>query len=70
MCHRLHKNGFITEGMVEQQFCPKCNIALADRYIEGQCPTCKELGARGDQCDKCGRLVTPGELINPHCKVN
>lgn len=67
--NRLHKNGYITEGSVDQQYCSKCQIALADRYIEGQCPWCKELGARGDQCDKCGKLVNPNDLINPKCKV-
>ena len=25
--------------------------------------------ARGDQCDKCGRLLNPTELINPKCKL-
>ncbi len=42
---------------------------LADRYIEGECPHCAYEGARGDQCDKCGKLLHPGELINPVSKV-
>lgn len=25
--------------------------------------------ARGDQCDKCGGLMNPTELINPRCKL-
>ena len=24
--------------------------------------------ARGDQCDSCGNLLTPTELLNPKCK--
>ena len=25
--------------------------------------------ARGDQCDKCGRLMNPTELLRPRCKL-
>lgn len=25
--------------------------------------------ARGDQCDKCGRLLNPTDLVNPKCKL-
>jgi methionyl-tRNA synthetase len=43
---------------------------LSDRFVEGTCPTCSDPGARGDQCDKCGRLLEPTQLINPRCKVD
>ena len=26
--------------------------------------------ARGDQCDNCGNLLNPTELIRPHCKFS
>ena len=26
--------------------------------------------ARGDQCDACGNLLNPTELINPKCKFS
>ncbi len=30
-----------------------------DRYVEGTCPHCGYDGARGDQCDNCGRILDP-----------
>jgi methionyl-tRNA synthetase len=38
--------------------------------VEGTCPKCGYEDARGDQCDKCGNLLDPFELINPRCKVD
>ena len=32
------------------------------------CPMCLQ-DARGDQCDNCGALMNPTELINPKCKI-
>ncbi|MGL5956010.1 MAG: methionine--tRNA ligase [Brevinema sp.] len=37
---------------------------LPDRYVEGICPKCEYEKARGDQCDRCGSLLTPFELKN------
>ncbi len=65
----LHRNGHIIEEETEQLFDEKAGMFLADRYIEGECPHCSYTGARGDQCDKCGKLLHPGELINPLSKV-
>lgn len=42
---------------------------LADRFVEGTCPLCNYEDARGDQCDKCGKLVNPIELKSPRCKM-
>ncbi len=66
---RLHSNGYIVEDEVEQFYDEKAGMFLADRYIEGTCPFCKSEGARSDQCDKCGRLLQHGELLNPLSKV-
>lgn len=66
---QLHKNGYISEGSIDQQYCNTCKMPLADRFVEGDCPKCKAPGARGDQCDKCGHLLNPVELVNPKCKV-
>ena len=35
---------------------------LADRFVEGTCPLCGYCDARGDQCDKCGRLINAVDL--------
>jgi methionyl-tRNA synthetase len=44
---------------------------LADRYVTGTCPdlVCKYVDARGDQCDKCGKLINAVELIEPKCQI-
>ncbi len=57
------------EESVDQLHCGKCNRFLADRYVEGICPLCSYPDCRGDQCDKCGKLVNAEELIKPRCKI-
>ncbi|MBQ3670628.1 MAG: methionine--tRNA ligase [Treponema sp.] len=63
----LDENGFITEHTTKQLFCTKCNMFLADRYVDGTCPKCGAVDARGDQCDSCGTLLDPTQLVNPKC---
>jgi methionyl-tRNA synthetase len=65
----LYKNGYILEQEIEQLYCPNCQKFLADRFIEGICPFCEFPDARGDQCDSCGKLINPSELVQPRCKV-
>jgi methionyl-tRNA synthetase len=67
---RLHENGFLGERTAEQPFCEAHGSFLADRYVEGECPRCHYDDARGDQCDKCGHLLDPFDLINPRCKLD
>ncbi len=66
---KLKKNNFIVEEFLEELFCEKCKKSLADRFVEGTCPFCGYENARGDQCDKCGRLLNAVELKNPRCKA-
>uniref|UniRef100_A0A665SZT0 Methionine--tRNA ligase, cytoplasmic n=1 Tax=Echeneis naucrates TaxID=173247 RepID=A0A665SZT0_ECHNA len=66
---RLHKHSFLVEDTVEQLRCETCQRFLADRFVEGICPHCAYPEARGDQCDKCGRLINAVELKQPQCKV-
>jgi methionyl-tRNA synthetase len=63
----LHKNGELLENDVEQSFCEKCSRFLADRFVLGTCPSCTYADARGDQCDKCGKLLNPEELLDSKC---
>lgn len=63
----LDKAGFIKEHVNKQLFCPKCNMYLADRYVDGTCPKCGSTKARGDQCDDCGSLLDPIDLKDPKC---
>lgn len=68
---KLYKNGLLVEKTTDQPFCESHNKFLADRFVEGTCPTCGYDDARGDQCDKCGNLLDdPLDLINPRCKVD
>jgi len=65
----LLNKGYIYKATVSQPFCPRCQRFLSDRYIEGTCPYCRFSEARGDQCDGCGKPLTPAELIDPRCKL-
>jgi methionyl-tRNA synthetase len=67
---KLHQNGYLEERTTTQPYCEKHESFLADRFVEGTCPKCQYNDARGDQCDKCGSLLDPFELINPHCKID
>lgn len=66
----LYKNGYTHEEVMTQLYCEGCHRFLADRYVEGICPKCGYEDARGDQCDKCGSLLEPIELIKPRCKLD
>lgn len=67
----LQKNNCIKKIEIEQFRCKNCNMVLSDRFIYGICyhGDCKYEQARGDQCDKCGKLCNALELINPKCKM-
>ncbi|KAL5363077.1 tRNA synthetases class I (M)-domain-containing protein [Aspergillus floccosus] len=67
---RLYDNGYLAEKSAEQPFCETHGSFLADRFVEGECPKCHYDDARGDQCDKCGHLLDPFELIKPRCKLD
>ena len=61
----LHAKNVFSEETTEQFYDPKAGVFLADRYIRGTCPTCSNDGAFGDQCEACGRDLSPRELIDP-----
>lgn len=65
----LLNKGYIYQDTVSQPFCPKCRRFLADRYVEGGCPYCQSPGARGDQCEACGKPLSPTELVEPRCRI-
>jgi methionyl-tRNA synthetase len=66
---KLLEKGHIFKETMNSQYCSKCAQFLPDRYVEGTCPHCKAPGARGDQCDACGRVLDPMDLIDPVCKL-
>ncbi|XP_035227960.1 methionine--tRNA ligase, cytoplasmic-like [Stegodyphus dumicola] len=66
---KLHSQNLLLTDTVEQLYCESCKRFLADRFVEGTCPLCSYEDARGDQCDKCGKLINAPDLKNPQCKV-
>ena len=66
----LWENGYIVERPQQSAVSPSTGRTLPDRYIEGTCPLCSYDGARGDQCDNCGKQLDPQDLRNPRSKIN
>jgi methionyl-tRNA synthetase len=62
---KMYEKGLFTEEETEQYFDEDKQTFLADRYIRGTCPNCAFTMAYGDQCEKCGKSLSPVELINP-----
>jgi methionyl-tRNA synthetase len=59
--------GYIYKDTMLQAYCPKCQRFLPDRYVEGICPYCAFDRARGDECDECGKPLSPSELKGLRC---
>ena len=66
----LKENGYIYPAREMQWFAPSQNRFLPDRYVEGTCYICGYTNARSDQCDKCGSLLEPAQLIAPRSKID
>lgn len=65
----LLNKGHIYKQRMLQAYCPKCQRFLPDRYLEGTCPYCGFIKARGDECDQCGKPLSPSELKELHCYI-
>jgi len=61
----LNDRGELETKETEQYYDLEAKTFLADRYIKGICPNCGSDRAYGDQCENCGRTLSPDELINP-----
>jgi methionyl-tRNA synthetase len=66
----LDANGYIKEQTIKQLYSPGDDMFLADRYVMGTCPHCGYEDARGDQCENCGKLLDPMELIDPRSALS
>ena len=67
---KLLENGYLYRHTTSQFFDEAAQRFLPDRYVEGTCPHCGYIDARGDQCDNCGRTLDPQELIDPRSKLS
>ena len=65
---KYDENGLLYEKEEEQLYCENCKMFLADRYILGTCPKCSS-DIKGDECEKCGSLLTIDEVLNPRCAI-
>ncbi len=65
----IQKNGYIFSQDTKMLYCEKDQRFLPDRFVEGKCPYCGYEKARGDQCDKCGKLLEPTLLVEPYCVI-
>lgn len=66
----LYDKGEFIEQTTQQYYDEESNQFLADRYIIGTCPHCKNEKAYGDQCEACGTTLGPTELINPKSTIS
>ncbi|HBH40113.1 MAG TPA: methionine--tRNA ligase [Curvibacter sp.] len=66
----LKANGLISSEVVEQFFDPEKGMFLPDRYIKGECPKCHAKDQYGDNCEVCGSVYAPTDLINPYSALS
>ncbi len=64
---QMDANGYIFSREEERAYCNGCQRFLADRFIIGTCPYCGYPNALGNQCEACGRLLEPEQLLDPRC---
>jgi methionyl-tRNA synthetase len=66
----LKSTGLIEVRTIEQFFDPEKNMFLPDRYIKGECPKCHAKDQYGDNCEVCGSVYAPTDLINPYSALS
>ncbi len=66
---KLRTAGLITKKSIEQFYDPVKGMFLADRYIKGTCPKCGAADQNGDNCEVCGAVYAPTDLINPRSSL-
>ena len=66
----LYDKGEFVEKTSEQYYDEEAKQFLADRYITGTCPHCKNPNAYGDQCEACGTSLSPLDLIEPKSAIS
>lgn len=66
---KIYRQGLIVSHLADQHYCANCQRFLADRFIQGICPRCGYLEARGDECSKCNHQFDAMEIKEPRCKI-
>jgi len=63
------EGGYLEKRSQEQLYDPEAQMFLPDRYVEGTCYHCGADGARGDQCEACGKTIDPMLLREPRSVI-
>ncbi len=66
----LKAGGLIESRTIEQFFDPEKGMFLPDRFIKGECPNCHAKDQYGDNCEVCGAVYAPTELIEPYSALS
>ncbi|AVS78715.1 methionine--tRNA ligase [Paracidovorax avenae] len=66
----LRAAGLIETRTIEQFFDPEKNMFLPDRFIKGECPRCHARDQYGDNCENCGAVYAPTDLIEPYSALS
>ncbi|WP_096698522.1 methionine--tRNA ligase [Polaromonas sp. AER18D-145] len=66
----LKKAGLISTKTIEQFFDVEKSMFLPDRFIKGQCPKCGAKDQYGDNCEVCGAVYAPTDLIHPYSALS
>ena len=64
------QGSLIESKTIEQFFDPAKNMFLPDRFIKGECPKCHAKDQYGDNCEVCGAVYAPTDLINPYSALS
>ena len=67
---QLRDNGLIARRTIEQFFDPEKGMFLPDRFIKGECPKCGAKDQYGDNCEVCGTVYAPTDLLNPYSALS
>ncbi len=66
----LRDNDLIDVRTIEQFYDPEKGMFLPDRFIKGQCPKCGAADQYGDNCENCGAVYAPTDLIQPYSALS
>ncbi len=67
---QMWEKGYLEKRSSRQLYDPEADMFLPDRYVEGICPFCDTGGARGDQCEACGKMLEPDMLVQPESVIS
>lgn len=67
---KLYEKGEFIEKSSEQYYDEEAKQFLADRYITGTCPHCRNEKAYGDQCEACGTSLSATDLVDPKSAIS